>query len=362
MAGQAQFVQMRSVNKSYDGRTRVVSDLDLAVSDGEFLTLLGPSGSGKTTCLMMIAGFENANSGDIMIDGKRINNVPAHKRDIGMVFQNYALFPHMTVAENVAFPLKQRRMEQSKIRERVDAALDMVRLGELGGRQPAQLSGGQQQRVALARAMVFEPRLILMDEPLGALDRRLREHMQLEIKALHRRIRTTIIYVTHDQTEALTMSDRVAVFNKGKIEQIAAPEVVYEQPATEFVANFIGENNALGGVIESIAATSAKVRLSHGGLVDAQLVDTLTVGQPAVVAIRPERLRLVAVTDPSSALEADVENPIYNGDHVVVPLSLADGTCLRAKISIETQRDLRLIEIKKVGVCWDGANARAYRA
>ena len=362
MSDQDHFVQMRSVNKSYDGRALVVSDLNLDVAKGEFLTLLGPSGSGKTTCLMMLAGFEAPNSGDIMVAGTRVNNLPAHKRGIGVVFQNYALFPHMTVAQNVAFPLRQRRLERAQVERKVSEALEMVRLSELGGRYPAQLSGGQQQRVALARAMVFEPGLILMDEPLGALDRRLREHMQLEIKALHRRIRTTIIYVTHDQTEALTMSDRVAVFNKGKIEQIATPEVVYERPATEFVANFIGENNALGGVVESVTEFDAEIRLENGALVEAMLVDQLSVGEPAVVAIRPERLRFVDATDPSGSIDASVEDTIYNGDHVLVPLTLPNGSTLRAKVSIEAEKDLCLMRAGKIRVRWDRANARAYRA
>ncbi|MDZ7747591.1 MAG: ATP-binding cassette domain-containing protein [Halofilum sp. (in: g-proteobacteria)] len=221
MSSDDAFVQFSEVQKSYDGETLVVKDLNLDIGKGEFLTMLGPSGSGKTTCLMMLAGFETATHGEIQLDGKPINNVPPHKRGIGMVFQNYALFPHMTVAENLAFPLEVRKMSKAEIEEKVKKALDMVQMGEFGGRRPAQLSGGQQQRVALARALVFEPELVLMDEPLGALDKQLREHMQFEIKHLHERLGVTVVYVTHDQSEALTMSDRIAVFDDGRIQQLA---------------------------------------------------------------------------------------------------------------------------------------------
>ena len=211
------------VQKSYDGETLVVKDLNLGIGKGEFLTMLGPSGSGKTTCLMMLAGFETATHGEITLAGRPINNIPPHKRGIGMVFQNYALFPHMTVGENLAFPLQVRKMDKPTIDAKVARALDMVQMGRFAGRRPAQLSGGQQQRIALARALVFEPELVLMDEPLGALDKQLREHMQYEIKHLHEQLGVTVVYVTHDQSEALTMSDRIAVFNDGRIQQLATP-------------------------------------------------------------------------------------------------------------------------------------------
>jgi ABC-type proline/glycine betaine transport system ATPase subunit len=216
-------VSFRGVQKSYDGENLIVKDLNLDIRKGEFLTLLGPSGSGKTTSLMMLAGFETPTAGEILLAGRSINNVPPHKRDIGMVFQNYALFPHMTVAENLAFPLTVRGLNKSDVSDRVKKVLSMVQLDAFASRYPAQLSGGQQQRVALARALVFEPQLVLMDEPLGALDKQLREHMQMEIKHLHQRLGVTVVYVTHDQGEALTMSDRVAVFHQGEIQQIAPP-------------------------------------------------------------------------------------------------------------------------------------------
>jgi putative spermidine/putrescine transport system ATP-binding protein len=219
-----------SVQKSYDGETLVVKDLNLDIPPGEFLTMLGPSGSGKTTCLMMLAGFEPATHGEIYLNGNPINNVPPHKRGIGMVFQNYALFPHMTVAENLAFPAGGAQHGKSEQEAKVKRALDMVQLGAFGGRRPAQLSGGQQQRVAVARALVFDPELVLMDEPLGALDKQLREQMQYEIKHIHESLGVTVVYVTHDQTEALTMSDRVAVFNDGVIQQLSTPDDAVRKP------------------------------------------------------------------------------------------------------------------------------------
>ncbi|MDE2456191.1 MAG: ATP-binding cassette domain-containing protein, partial [Burkholderiales bacterium] len=240
-------VRFRGVQKTYDGVALVVRGLDLEIRRGEFLTLLGPSGSGKTTTLMMLAGFESPTAGDIELAGKPITRTPPHKRHFGMVFQNYALFPHMTVGQNVAYPLTVRGVSRADQAKRVARALAMVQLDGKAERMPAQLSGGQQQRVALARALVFEPQLVLMDEPLGALDKNLREQMKMEIKRLHRELETTIIYVTHDQEEALVMSDRVALMNHGRIEQIGAPVDLYERPANRFVAEFIGQSNILAG-------------------------------------------------------------------------------------------------------------------
>ncbi len=273
------FVEFQHVQKSYDGETLVVKDLNLSMPKGEFLTMLGPSGSGKTTCLMMLAGFETATHGEIMLDGQPINNIPPHKRGIGMVFQNYALFPHMTVAENLAFPLEVRKMGKSEREEKVKRALDMVQMGSFGGRRPAQLSGGQQQRVALARALVFQPELVLMDEPLGALDKQLREHMQFEITRLAHELGITTVYVTHDQTEALTMSDRVAVFNDGRIQQLAPPDELYERPQNSFVAQFIGENNTLTGVVKSIDGDKCVVKLDSGEEIDAVPVNVSKAGE-----------------------------------------------------------------------------------
>ena len=242
------FARFIDVQKSYDGESLVVKGFNLDIRQGEFVTLLGPSGSGKTTCLMMMAGFETPTHGEILLKDTPINGLPPHKRGIGMVFQNYALFPHMSVAENLAFPLEVRDLSKDEINQKVKRALDMVHLGDFGDRRPAQLSGGQQQRVALARALVFEPELVLMDEPLGALDKNLREEMQYEIKRIHADLGVTMIYVTHDQTEAMTMSDRIAVFNDGVVQQLASPETLYEAPENAFVAYFIGENNRLVGM------------------------------------------------------------------------------------------------------------------
>ncbi|MCT4682230.1 MAG: ABC transporter ATP-binding protein [Roseicyclus sp.] len=310
------FVAFDRVQKSYDGETLVVKDLNLHIGKGEFLTMLGPSGSGKTTCLMMLAGFETATHGEITLDGKPINNIPPHKRGIGMVFQNYALFPHMTVAENLAFPLEVRKIGKSEREEKVLRALDMVQMGDFGGRRPAQLSGGQQQRIALARALVFEPELVLMDEPLGALDKQLRETMQFEITNLAHRLGITVVYVTHDQTEALTMSDRVAVFDDGRIQQLAAPDTLYEEPQNSFVAQFIGENNTLSGRVTRIDGDMCEVTLDDGEVIDAVPVNVSAVGDRTLVSIRPERVEMNKdrLAPAAHTLKAEVAEFIYMGD------------------------------------------------
>ena len=315
-APQEGFVVFDRVQKSYDGETLVVKDLNLSIGRGEFLTMLGPSGSGKTTCLMMLAGFETATHGEILLGGKPINNIPPHKRGIGMVFQNYALFPHMTVAENLSFPLEVRKMGKSEREQKVRAALDMVQMGEFGGRRPAQLSGGQQQRIALARALVFEPELVLMDEPLGALDKQLREHMQFEITNLAHQLGITTVYVTHDQTEALTMSDRVAVFDDGRIQQLAPPDELYEEPENSFVAQFIGENNTLSGTIETIEGERCTVKLDSGDIIDAKPVNVSKPGDRTLVSIRPERVEYNKdrLQEGAHTLKAEVLEFIYMGD------------------------------------------------
>lgn len=310
------FVEFDHVQKSYDGENLVVKDLNLSMPKGEFLTMLGPSGSGKTTCLMMLAGFETATYGDIRLDGKPINDIPPHKRGIGMVFQNYALFPHMTVAENLAFPLQVRKMTKDVQKEKVMRALDMVQMGSFAGRRPSQLSGGQQQRIALARALVFEPELVLMDEPLGALDKQLRETLQFEITNLAHELGITVVYVTHDQTEALTMSDRVAVFENGRIQQLAPPSELYEQPQNSFVAQFIGENNTLEGVIAEIKGETCVVKLDSGEVIDAVPVNVTKVGERTKVSIRPERVEVDTAKLGLNAhtLKAEVLEFIYMGD------------------------------------------------
>jgi len=318
MAGDSSdfLVRFEDVQKSYDGETLVVKNLNLDVQRGEFLTMLGPSGSGKTTCLMMLAGFEPATHGEIFLDGQPINNVPPHKRGIGMVFQNYALFPHMTIAENLAFPLEVRNIGKAETEERVNKALDMVQLGGFGGRRPAQLSGGQQQRVAVARALVFDPVLVLMDEPLGALDKQLREQMQFEIKHIHDRLGVTVVYVTHDQSEALTMSNRIAVFNDGKIQQLAPPADLYERPDIAFVAQFIGENNTFEGMVKSVSDGGCVCEVD-GKTVHAKAVNIAGAGHKTTLSLRPER---VEVNPPEgkyqNVFEGKVEELIYLGDHI----------------------------------------------
>ena len=311
------FVRFEDVQKSYDGETLVVKNLSLGINKGEFLTLLGPSGSGKTTTLLMLAGFEVPTHGDIVLAGQSLKNVPPHRRDIGMVFQNYALFPHMTVQENLAFPLQVRSMGKAEIAERIARALDMVQLSDYGRRRPGQLSGGQQQRVAVARALVFDPKLVLMDEPLGALDRQLREQMQLEVKHLHDRLGITVVYVTHDQGEALTMSNRIAVFNAGEIQQLATPDTLYEEPENSFVAQFIGENNKLRGTVRAVNGGACDVEIEGGGTVRALPVRIDGPGSRTLLSLRPERVR---INPPAGSMPntfpAKVKELIYLGDHI----------------------------------------------
>jgi putative spermidine/putrescine transport system ATP-binding protein len=306
-------VRFTGVSKSYDGESLVVRDLDLDIRRGEFLTLLGPSGSGKTTTLMMLSGFETPTTGRILLSGRDITLTPPYRRGIGMVFQNYALFPHMTVGENVAYPLKLRGLDGGSIAAKVEAALAMVQLEGLQGRRPAQLSGGQQQRVALARALVFEPELVLLDEPLGALDKQLRDRMQIELKTLHERLGVTMVYVTHDQTEALTMSDRIAVFSEGRIRQLATPFEVYENPANTFVAGFVGENNWLEGTVVGRNGDYVVVELASGYKVTARAAGAAAMNGKVVLSVRPERVTL-APTGHENRFQLRLVNAVYVGE------------------------------------------------
>jgi putative spermidine/putrescine transport system ATP-binding protein len=321
-------VRFAGVQKTYDGVQLVVRQLDLDIRRGEFLTLLGPSGSGKTTTLMMLAGFESPTAGEILLDGRPITRTPPHKRDFGMVFQNYALFPHMTVGQNVAYPLTVRKVPAAAREAQVAKALAMVRLEGLSDRFPSQLSGGQQQRVALARALVFEPQLVLMDEPLGALDKQLREHMQIELKELHRQLGVTFVFVTHDQGEALTMSDRVAVFNNGVIQQIAAADRMYETPANRFVAGFIGDGTMLRGTLaEPSGDGRCVVALPDGRRLAGVDVNGAAVGVEVAAGIRPERLVVHAAAPAAQAnvLRAQARSIVYFGDHLRLMCHVADG-------------------------------------
>ncbi len=330
--GSETFLRFDNVKKSYDQKNLVVKGFDMDVKEGEFITLLGPSGSGKTTVLMMLAGFESVTSGDIAIGGKSINRTAPNKRNIGMVFQNYALFPHMTVAENLAYPLSVRKMPKAEIKERVAQYLALVELSEFGDRRPGQLSGGQKQRVALARAMIFQPSLILMDEPLGALDKNLREQMQFEITRLHKQIGFTVIYVTHDQTEALSMSDRIAVFNDGVVQQCAPPSELYERPVNAFVADFIGENNFVAGQVTQIKDGIAQVK-TDAGLIAARAAEGLADGAACRVSIRPEKL-FIHPTDHAhdNALTVTFNTRIYVGDFIRYYFKMPDGTDIIVKV------------------------------
>lgn len=310
-------VSFKNVKKTYDGESLVVKNLNLDIKTGEFLTMLGPSGSGKTTCLMMLAGFETATQGEILLKDKPINRIPPERRNIGMVFQSYALFPHMSVSENLAFPLKVRKVPRAEAADRVKRALAMVNMGAYANRMPAQLSGGQQQRVAVARALVFEPALVLMDEPLGALDKQLREQMQYEIKRIHEESGLTVVYVTHDQGEAMTMSDRVAVFNNGIIQQLASPSDLYEKPENSFVARFIGENNELKGTVLERDQRECVVQLAHGATVRASIGPGVSVGTTTSVSLRPERISVgESARQCDNVFHGGVKNLIYYGDHL----------------------------------------------
>jgi putative spermidine/putrescine transport system ATP-binding protein len=352
-------VRFANVQKSYDGETLVVKNLNLDIARGEFLTMLGPSGSGKTTTLMMLAGFEPATHGEIFLKGSPINNVPPHKRGIGMVFQNYALFPHMTVAENLAFPLQVRNLSKPEIDARVKKILDMVQLPNMALRRPGQLSGGQQQRVAVARALVFEPDLVLMDEPLGALDKQLREQMQYEIKHIHDRLGVTVVYVTHDQSEALTMSNRIAVFNDGVVQQLSTPDELYEKPVNSFVAQFIGENNKLRGTVNELHKDgTSTVKLDSGDVVKAVAVNVKK-GERTLLSVRPERIAInPGKSSVDGLLKGTIAELIYLGDHIRARLEVAGHSDFVVKVpnhggasSIERGR--------AVHVGWRAADCRA---
>ena len=345
------FVSFKGVQKSYDGESLVVKNLNLDIAAGEFLTMLGPSGSGKTTCLMMLAGFETATHGDIELGGRPINNIPPHKRGIGMVFQNYALFPHMTVGENLAFPLNVRNMPKAEVEEKVRSVLDMVQMMTFIDRKPAQLSGGQQQRVALARALVFSPELVLMDEPLGALDKQLREHMQYEIKHIHENLGVTVVYVTHDQSEALTMSNRIAVFDDGVIQQLADPVTLYEKPENSFVAQFIGENNQMVGTVASVSKGIATINLDSGAEVKALAVNIDGVGSRTTLSVRPERCVIVTKKSATvSRLDAKIEELIYLGDHIRCRMKVAGDDQFIMKVpNTSSQLGLEIGATLKIG-------------
>ncbi len=338
MANSQALVTFVGVQKTYDGTTLVVPDLNLEIQRGEFLTLLGPSGSGKTTCLMMLAGFESPTAGEILLDGQPISRTPPHKRNFGVVFQNYALFPHLTIAENVAYPLTVRRIAKDESARLVARALEMVRLEGLDARYPAQLSGGQQQRVALARALVFDPQLVLMDEPLGALDKQLREHMQIELKELHRKLGVTFVYVTHDQGEALTMSDRVAVFDDGRIQMIDSVEKLYETPSNRFVAGFVGDSTLVRGRCGAVSDGECEIVLPSGERLTGVNVNAAVADARVFGSIRPERITAHFDAAPAggNVLPAKVIDVIYFGDHLRLRCALPDDTEAKVRMALSS--------------------------
>jgi putative spermidine/putrescine transport system ATP-binding protein len=350
-------LELRGVRKSYAGQA-AVAGLDLLLRRHEFLTFLGPSGSGKTTTLMLVAGLQQPDAGSILLDGAPVDRTPSYRRDIGMVFQHYALFPHMTVRRNVAFPLEMRRVDRAETGRRVQEALGLVGLAGLDDRLPRQLSGGQQQRVALARAMVYRPALLLMDEPLGALDKQLRGQLQLEIKRMHRELRMSVLYVTHDQDEALTMSDRIAVFNAGRIEQVGTPLDLYERPATRFVAGFIGETNFFPGTVVGAEAGGRPCRVDvSGALLGATLPGASVPGASVTVAVRPERIRLHAASEGAAGLPGTVLDSIYLGHSWRFVIGLADGR----DCQVLRPADAVLIAPgQPVTLSWDAAHATAF--
>lgn len=320
-------VEIEGVNKIY-GSNHVVRDLNLSIEEGEFLTLLGSSGCGKTTTLRMIAGFEEPTSGTIMVEGERVEDKEPFERNVNTVFQSYALFPHKTIYDNIAYGLKMKKVPKAEIKERVTEMMDMVQLSGFEKRYPSQLSGGQKQRVAIARALINRPRVLLLDEPLGALDLKLRKQMQLELKRLQKKLNITFIYVTHDQEEALTMSDRIAVMHDGVIDQLASPTEIYEHPATKFVATFIGETNIDDGCITRIRDGVATITLENGA-VSVKCPEEFKLLEYATISVRPEKMKFSTTPVPGFELEAQVRDYIYVGSVLKCIVSLPNGNELR---------------------------------
>ncbi|SRR5579871_514348 len=347
-------VRVENLSKRF-GDVVAVAGVNLYIGAGEFLTLLGPSGSGKTTTLLMLAGFQEPTSGDILFDDRVVTRMPPYRRDIGMVFQNYALFPHMTVFDNISYPLRVRRLPQAETKRLVGEALELVHLPGLEHRYPAQLSGGQQQRVALARALVYNPLVLLMDEPLGALDKKLREAMQIEIKRIQRETNATVVYVTHDQEEALVMSDRIAVMNHGSVQQITTPKELYETPTNRFVADFVGEVNFLSGTVRAVDGELCTVELKGGLVVRASAPTHCKADQPVAVAVRPERMAL-GPCGASNALEALVEDHIYLGESMKYRVRLANGE--QVVVKVPGRQPAAFVVGSRTAVGWAPTDAR----
>lgn len=323
-------IELVNLTKAYQDFF-AVDHINLSIREGEFLTLLGPSGSGKTTTLSMIAGFQLPTEGEILINGKSVTYVPTNKRNIGMVFQNYALFPHMTVEQNISFPLEMQKVPKKQIKNNVEKVLEVVRLKGFNNRYPRQLSGGQQQRIALARAVVFNPSLLLMDEPLGALDKKLREELQIEIKRIHHDLGITVIYVTHDQQEALTMSDRIAVMNHGLIEQLGSPSELYMFPKSEFVAGFLGESNIIKGTIENISNSTCVIQTNDGLQITGPLPHNAKMGEELSFIIRPEWPIFNKIGESTNSYKGTIQEVLYIGDITKYVVRISESVSIVVK-------------------------------
>jgi spermidine/putrescine transport system ATP-binding protein len=359
--GETPSVELRGVTKRFD-QLAAVDNLDLQLAEGEFFTLLGPSGCGKTTTLRMIAGFERPTSGEVRIEGEDVAQLPPHKRPTNTVFQSYALFPHLSVKDNVAFGLKRKKVSKDEIRQRVEAELERVGLAAEGNRRPSQLSGGMQQRVALARALVNLPKVLLLDEPLGALDLKLRKELQVELKRIQRDVGITFVYVTHDQEEALTMSDRIAVMNRGRVEQVAAPEEVYDRPATTFVAGFIGVSNLMPATV----AGSHEVKLDQGQTISTE-TDGFSPGERCHAVVRPEKLSVELGENGHGADQARVEgvvtSSLYLGTSTQIAVDLGEGVRMTVLVpnADEAERQRLPGGGARVGLSWEPENMHLVR-
>jgi len=355
------FLSIQGIKKTY-GAVTAVHDVSMEIAEGEFMTFLGPSGSGKSTTLYILAGFQDPSAGDIVLNGKSLLGTPSHQRNIGMVFQRYTLFPHLSVSENVAFPLRVRKVDKAEIAERVNAALKLVRLDGFAERMPAAMSGGQQQRVALARALVYNPPLLLMDEPLSALDKKLREEIQLEIRRIHQQTGVTILYVTHDQEEALRLSDRIALFNQGSIEQIGSGQELYAHPATRFVADFIGDSNFIETDVLAVHGGKARVRLPGGSVIEnvpAHSGGDMRTGTQASLLLRPERLSL-SHTAVEGMLPVSVQDVTFLGNTVEVATQTETGAPLTVRLPYGHASISHLAEHQHAWLGFDSASAHVF--
>lgn len=357
----APFLHINGIRKTY-GDVVATDHVELTIAEGEFMTFLGPSGSGKSTTLYILAGFQDPTAGDIRLRGRSILQTPSHKRNIGMVFQRYTLFPHLSVGENVAFPLRVRRMGQAEVAEKVRRALKLVRLDGFEDRMPARMSGGQQQRVALARALVYDPPVLLMDEPLSALDKKLREEIQHEIRRIHQETGVTILYVTHDQEEALRLSDRIAIFNRGKIEQVGTGPELYAGPATHFVADFIGDSAFLAGELDGIAGDQAGLRFADGTRVAGiPLHGAGRQGQAAELMLRPERVELTLEPGPEGrSLPVVVEDMTFLGNNTTVSARTGWGAALTVRLNFGHPLSAGLVRGDRLHIRWSPEAAHAF--